>query len=203
MSSSRRGGVVVMVVVVVGVVIAVLAVVAVTLLPVALVLGAGVLALVAGVGSRVRRPGRRRAPSAGVPAGDGGGPDRRWTMRWELGVPVDAVPLVRERLAPHLREWGLTGEAAEPTLLVVTELVSNAAEHGRGPVRLEVERHGAAVHVAVHDGDPEPPRCPPADPARLRGRGLLLVEAVSSRWGWTEDAVGKAVWADVPTAWPS
>ena len=59
------------------------------------------------------------------------------------------------------------------------------------------------MHVAVRDGDAGRPRALPRDPVRLRGRGLQLVEAVSSRWGWTDDPPGKVVWADVPTAWPT
>ena len=181
------------------VVVGALTAVTVTVLPAALALGAVVLALVAGRGLRARHdPGRER--TGPVDAGPGSVP--RWTTRWEHGVPVEALPLVRDRLTAVLGEWGLIGEPIEPALLVVTELVSNAAEHGRGPAWLEVELRSGSVHVAVRDGDAGRPRALPRDPVRLRGRGLQLVEAVSSRWGWTDDPPGKVVWADVPTAWP-
>lgn len=206
MSARRRLAAVAAGLVLVVVVLGVLAVVTVAVLPAALALGAAVLALVAGAGSRAwHTPGRRRAATAPRPP-SGARPDvadaRRWTTRWELGVPVDAVPLVRDRAVGLLHEWGLTGEAAEPTLLVVTELVSNAAEHGCGPAWLGIEPRGGAVRVEVHDGAPEPPLRLPHDPARPRGRGLSLVDAVSSRWGVTDDPPGKVVWAEVPTAWP-
>jgi anti-sigma regulatory factor (Ser/Thr protein kinase) len=209
MSARRRLAAVVAGVVLLVVVLTGLAVLTVSVLPAALALGAAVFALVAGAGSRVLRvPGRRRAapvPPEAHPDDDASSDADtfpRWTTRWELGVPVDAVPLVRDRLTALLQDWGLAGEAAEPTLLVVTELVSNAAEHGSGPAWLGIERRGGSVHVAVHDGAAQPPRRLPADPTRLRGRGLSLVDAVSSRWGWTDDPPGKVVWAEVPTAWP-
>ena len=204
MSARRRLAVVAAGLVLVVVVLAGLAVVTVAVLPAALALGAAVVALVAGAGTRAWHTPRRRATPTSGPDGDGSEVTdaRRWTTRWELGVPVDAVPVVRDRATVLLREWGLTGEAAEPTLLVVTELVSNAAEHGSGPAWLGIEPRGETVRVEVCDGAPEPPLRLPHDPARPRGRGLSLVEAVSSRWGVTDDPPGKVVWAEVPTTWP-
>ena len=88
------------------------------------------------------------------------------------------LPGTRERVAVVLAEWGLTGEAVEPTLLVVTELLSNAVEHGRGPEWLSLELAGDAVHVRVRDHAPEQPTLRSADPLQVRGRGLQLVEAL-------------------------
>ncbi|MCO1658840.1 ATP-binding protein [Pseudonocardia humida] len=171
-----------------------LAAMALVALPLAILLEVTVLALVAGTGMRLRR--MRRPRREGARAGP------RWTTGWESEPLADAVPVVRGRLAVVLDEWGLTGEAAEPTLLVVTELVSNAAEHGRAPVRLAVELRGDAVRVEVYDGSPEQPRRRPHDPARDRGRGLLLVDGLSGGWGWIPSPPGKVVWAEVATEWP-
>ncbi|WP_330330171.1 ATP-binding protein [Streptomyces sp. NBC_00536] len=51
------------------------------------------------------------------------------------------------------------------------------------------------LRVEVSDGSASPPR-PAADPAPLAdgGRGLLLVEAVTDRWGTYATATGKTVW---------
>ena len=205
MSARRRLGAVAVGLVLLVVALVGLAVVTVAVLPAALALGAAAIALVAGVGSRAWHPSGRRRSAAGPPPARPDVDDassRRWTTRWELGVPEDAVPLVRDRVSALLHEWGLTGEAAQPTLLVVTELLSNAAEHGSGPAWLGVEPRGGSVRVEVHDAAPQPPRRLPHDPVRLRGRGLSLVDAVSSRWGVIDDPPGKLVWAEVPTAWP-
>jgi anti-sigma regulatory factor (Ser/Thr protein kinase) len=179
-------------IVLLGVVVVVgLAVITVVAFPVALVIELGVLALVAGVASRATtRRRRRRARDS----------DPLWVTRWESEPPVEAVPLTRRQLSGVLGEWGLTGEAHEDVLLVVTELLSNAVDHGRGPVRLTVELRGGSVRVEVHDTAPGPPRPQPLDPYAVRGRGLQMVEALSSEWGWSDRPVGKIVWADVPTA---
>ena len=114
--------------------------------------------------------------------------------------PVEAVPLTRRQLSVVLGEWGLTGEPYEDVLMVVTELLSNAVDHGRGPVRLMVELRSDSVRIEVHDTAPDAPRPQPLDPYAVRGRGLQMVEALSSRWGWTDGPAGKIVWADVPKA---
>jgi anti-sigma regulatory factor (Ser/Thr protein kinase) len=90
----------------------------------------------------------------------------------------------------------------ETIVLLVSELVSNAVQHGgpHGPgasVGLMVEDHSGGVRVEVTDagtGDP----CP-GDGAidRPSGRGLLLVEALASRWGCNRMAVGKTVWFEL------
>jgi len=87
---------------------------------------------------------------------------------------------------------------AEDVEAVTSELVSNAIEHagalsfGLELLRLEDSR---AVAVVVTDPCPQPPvkRRPVVDVER--GRGLLVVEALSVRWGWTALNAGKAVFA--------
>lgn len=127
----------------------------------------------------------------------------RWNMQWESNPPASAVPFAREQLTRALADWGLTGEAGEPAQLVVTEMLSNAIDHARAPIRIAVRFTGESVRVEVHDASAEPPRQQPHDPSRLRGRGLQMVDALSSKWGWTNDAGGKTVWADVSIGWPS
>jgi hypothetical protein len=51
--------------------------------------------------------------------------------------------------------------------------------------------------VVVQDASPRPPTRMEADDDAESGRGLLLVEAISSQWGWypTQETGGKATWA--------
>jgi anti-sigma regulatory factor (Ser/Thr protein kinase) len=123
-------------------------------------------------------------------------------MKWQSTPPPSAVRFAREQLTRVLDEWDLTGEAVEPTLLVVTELLSNAIDHARAPIQLAVSRTGESVRVELRDSVTEPPRLQPHDPWAKRGRGLQVVEALSLRWGWTDEPAGKTVWADVVTEWP-
>ena len=91
-------------------------------------------------------------------------------------------------------ELGALAEAAE---LVASELATNAVQASIEPqarpaaqapiglpvVQLHLASDGRQLLVEVSDNDPRPPAPKGADPGRDGGRGLLLVEAVSARWG--------------------
>ncbi|CCH32601.1 putative anti-sigma regulatory factor,serine/threonine protein kinase [Saccharothrix espanaensis DSM 44229] len=114
----------------------------------------------------------------------------------ELGdrPPMNAVRRWTERAVPHV-----VGESLEDLLLLVTELVSNAYDHGRRPGRLRLLDSCDQLRVEVDDGCPEPPVPGRSRIADSRGRGLLLVAALSSAWGHTgRVGGGKTVWADLP-----
>lgn len=91
---------------------------------------------------------------------------------------------------------------ADDAALVVSELVANALAHSRdtGPdIELELRARQGVLHIEVQDHEPRPPVLQePALDSEV-GRGLLIVDAVSSHWGWaTVDGVRKRVWCDVP-----
>jgi anti-sigma regulatory factor (Ser/Thr protein kinase) len=86
---------------------------------------------------------------------------------------------VRHRLGPELGERR-TGDLA----LVVSELVANAAIHGRGEITLRVRLDDGRVHGEVIDeggGFEREVRERGGDEGG--GRGLLIVDALTSRWG--------------------
>ncbi|MDA8369213.1 MAG: ATP-binding protein [Nocardiopsaceae bacterium] len=99
--------------------------------------------------------------------------------------------------------------ALADTELVMSELVANAARHTRsglsgGEIGVAVEHVPAGVRVEVIDAGPlttNPaiplPRTPGIDAEQ--GRGLLLVEAVTTDWGTTRHPNGyRSVWAIIP-----
>jgi anti-sigma regulatory factor (Ser/Thr protein kinase) len=96
--------------------------------------------------------------------------------------------------------------ARETVMTCVSELATNAIEHtasGRGGIfTVEVGRpHDGVAFVAVTDaGSPGPPAVRSADDFAEDGRGLALVAACSSRWGYRDAAHGRTVWAEV--TWP-
>ncbi|KMS82323.1 hypothetical protein ACZ91_59215 [Streptomyces regensis] len=114
------------------------------------------------------------------------------------------------RLAAHqLEAWGVPyGSAASDTLLlIVAELAANAVRHGRVPgrdfaLRLVHRPAAALVRVEVSDTHPAlPVRLAQAPADADGGRGLLLVDALASRWGVTErTGPGKTVWAELDLA---
>ncbi|MFF0224968.1 ATP-binding protein [Streptomyces sp. NPDC004629] len=107
----------------------------------------------------------------------------------------------RAMVAMVLAVWHLP-QLADDATLVATELVSNAVRHARGAVvRITVARIARdRVRLAVTDKSRELPRIQLADPLAETGRGLLLVDGLSSTWGVIPYTWGKSVWAEVGTA---
>jgi anti-sigma regulatory factor (Ser/Thr protein kinase) len=126
-------------------------------------------------------------------------------------VPVE---LPQDRTAPAaaragtrkvLGAWRLP-RLLDPLLLVVSELVGNAVRHGRPPVAMLLRRTRDGVRVEVHDTDPTPGPdggSLPGEDAES-GRGLFLVEAVSTGSGVEQvPGDGKVVWATVAEEEPT
>jgi hypothetical protein len=202
---SRLLRVAALVLVVVAVLVAALAVLTVVTAPLVIALELAAVAVVTGVATHRRRSRRRRAAAAPPPSEPEPGPaassEVEWTTTWPDEPVPESVPGVRDKLACVLSGWGLSGEAGEPTLLVVTELLDNVTAHGRGPTRLLVRLVGDGVRVEVTDASPDPPELGPRDPAGSRGRGLVIVDGLALRWGWTGAPPGKTIWAVVPPSW--
>ena len=114
-------------------------------------------------------------------------------------LPDETPPLV------HIRRWLRDTLAKFPddllvdVLLVCTELVSNAYDHARGPrdVRVALKAGGRVVRVEVDDSSPQALPAPGRSTAgSFRGRGLVLVERMASRWGVLSRGDHKTVWAE-------
>ncbi len=126
-----------------------------------------------------------------------------WPLRdfIEFGALPGAVPCARLHARLVLAEWGLTA-LSEPVELTVSELVTNSVaasyslEH-ISPVRIWLLADKARVLILVWDRSPQPPVRINTDGDAESGRGLLLVETISARWGFyaTTQMGGKAVWA--------
>ena len=122
----------------------------------------------------------------------------------DVAEPVATAPArIRRALRAAFAQWGLPVETAENALLVVEELVANVVDHARTPFRLTVdhlpdEHSGPALRIAVRDGCPGPLHVRPFSARASRGRGLQMIEALTSRWGWDPTTSGKTVWAVLP-----
>jgi anti-sigma regulatory factor (Ser/Thr protein kinase) len=81
--------------------------------------------------------------------------------------------------------------------LVATELVANALRHAGTDMTLRLDLIRGGVRLEVEDGSVRPLRPRPAGPSDEGGRGLLLVDALSSRYGVEGEAKGKRVWAEL------
>ncbi|WP_079053940.1 ATP-binding protein [Streptomyces graminilatus] len=112
-----------------------------------------------------------------------------------------SVPAARRLAYEFLAGWGLAGtERGDDVLLCVSELVTNALLHGVPPGRqfkLFLRYDGQVLRVAVHDSGPgDPSMAEQVDESHEGGRGLLLVSALSDKWGVGERGLGKVVWCD-------
>lgn len=86
----------------------------------------------------------------------------------------------------------------EDALLLITELVTNSVRYGGPPIVLAIECDGEGLHVRVRDGSQDLPRPTQADLEDEGGRGLTLVELLTTTWGVEpvadEYGTGKEVW---------
>lgn len=83
--------------------------------------------------------------------------------------------------------------------LVITELVTNAQLHGAAPIAVRASWAEPCVLIEVQDGGPHVPVRPVQSPGAMTGRGLSLVAALASAWGFrpAPDGRGKVVWAEL------
>ncbi len=117
----------------------------------------------------------------------------------EVTPAQDAVAEVRRTVVATLREWCVTGTAADHVELLTSELVTNAILHGRPPIRLRLRLGEGHVVLEVHDSATYLPRRQRPTPTDEHGRGLQLVTLLADRWGTRATPEGKAVWCVVRT----
>src|SRR4051794_32532225 len=91
---------------------------------------------------------------------------------------VDLAPL----MVPEDRVFAESD--ADAVALMVSELVGNAVEHGDGAVRVEVTTAGPRIRVEISDSGGGVPERRRAAPGAGSGRGLGIVDALASSWGW-------------------
>ncbi|WP_112242010.1 ATP-binding protein [Kribbella monticola] len=117
---------------------------------------------------------------------------------------VSAVADARRRLAGYLKRYRVAGNALDDAQLVLSELLSNAIRYApalpAGEVRATWWIDKAGIHLEVTDGcgDTEPRRVSEAHPESIGGRGLAIVDVLSSEWGVRTAATRRTVFAVVP-----
>jgi anti-sigma regulatory factor (Ser/Thr protein kinase) len=124
--------------------------------------------------------------------------------RSNVGGTVAAVLASEPQSAAHARALVTTfcsergfEALCDDLCLVATELVANAIRHAGTDMTIRLEAIDGGVRLEVEDGSTRPLRPRPAAPSDEGGRGLLLVDALSSRYGVEGEAHGKRVWAEL------
>jgi anti-sigma regulatory factor (Ser/Thr protein kinase) len=111
---------------------------------------------------------------------------------------TESVATARHFVTDLAVEWELDNliSPCNDLALVVSELMTNAIDHGAGRIDLTVHRHEGSVQVEVTSGVTErrpEPRQPSA--ATPTGRGLQIVARLSTAWGHRDRGRRRTVWA--------
>ncbi len=117
----------------------------------------------------------------------------------QYSADVTSVTAARRMVAGRLA--GLVDESViETAALLTCELAQNAVRHAGSAFTVAVSTDAGSVRIEVADSGPAFPRL---DSGRARGgKGLVLVDALSTRWGVREVDAGKVVWFELGVAPP-
>jgi anti-sigma regulatory factor (Ser/Thr protein kinase) len=132
-------------------------------------------------------------------------PDLLVTFSASLTAPSEARSHVRKHGCP---EHGAL--ALDALLLITSELVTNAVQHGQPPIVFRLSCLTREMRLSVSDEGPELPREQGTHGAphnagrlpRVGGLGLVILDKTSREWGTTPLTTGKEVWSLVPTGPP-
>ena len=118
---------------------------------------------------------------------------------WSHQAAFEATPRsasqVRSFVVRHLEDHGLE-HLVEPVRLAASELATNALVHAQTTFVVTLEGGERVVLLTVRDDSLSLPARRAAQVLDSTGRGLEIVDIVSSDWGIDTDAAGsKAVWA--------
>lgn len=115
----------------------------------------------------------------------------------ELPKALTSAALARRFVTATLTDWSLA-PLIDPALLVASELAANAVTHADSAFRIQLSLTARTLRIDVVDfgeGTPEPQ---PPSTTDEHGRGLLLIDALTTAWGIEEGPQnGKLVWAEL------
>lgn len=89
-----------------------------------------------------------------------------------------SVGHLRKRASMIFSAWMLSTDETQAAELLISELLTNAVEHGRGEMTLAVARTASALEITVADHGEAARSTSPGDPDE-HGRGLAIVAAIA------------------------
>ncbi|MEW9527554.1 ATP-binding protein [Microbispora sp. NPDC049125] len=121
------------------------------------------------------------------------------TASWRLPPNGRSAATARRLTRARLTAWGME-DRLDVAELLVSELVTNALEHARGPIRLTLSAIEGLLRCEVEDSETALPRLHDADDDEEGGRGLRLLDVLACCWGGIRTPDGKVVWFELPAA---
>jgi len=110
---------------------------------------------------------------------------------------VRAVHQARTFTRITLAALALPESLARDAILLVSEMVTNAIVHGRGPIQLRLRRAREHLLIEVSDTATAVPRKLRPTSSDAHGRGLQLVAIMADEWGTRPIRDGKSVWCEL------
>ncbi|MFF4113598.1 ATP-binding protein [Streptomyces sp. NPDC001714] len=119
-----------------------------------------------------------------------------WDASWPLPRDLTSVRQARRLVTAQLGDWAV-GDLADTAELLVSELVTNALRHTRGPLRLNLQLRHSRLLCEVEDTESAGPARGVADPGAENGRGIELLDLLADAWGSVRTATGKTMWFEL------
>ncbi|WP_226967255.1 ATP-binding SpoIIE family protein phosphatase [Streptomyces phaeolivaceus] len=117
------------------------------------------------------------------------------TVDWTLATDDSSPRLARRLTKQALGDWDLL-ELTDAAELLVSEVVTNAVRHARGPITLRLT-HTGVLRCEVTDGSSLMPRRRWVHGGIEAGRGLYVVNRLALRWGVQPQGHSKVVWFEL------
>lgn len=117
--------------------------------------------------------------------------------RTHLEPDLRSSATARRFVEETLRRWDCD-DVLDAVTLLVSELVTNSILHAGSPAEVAVVLKTDALRIEVSDHGEGLPVPRDAGSDATSGRGLALVDSLSSSWGVDSGEGGKTVWFEVP-----
>jgi anti-sigma regulatory factor (Ser/Thr protein kinase) len=130
------------------------------------------------------------------------GPDN--TNAWTFANSPEIVSQARKKATDQLTRWGVSEDVIDNTVLIVSELVTNAVRYSEGPIELRLIL-GDTLVCEITDDSNTAPHLRRALNMDENGRGLFITAQLTQRWGVRPADQGKTLWAEqalTPTPTP-
>ena len=120
-----------------------------------------------------------------------------WSHETRLAAETLSVSVARQFVRLHLTGHDMQS-LVDDVELVVSELATNAVAHAGTPFTVSLTWLDHTLVVEVKDDSPSGPRRVHPDGLAAAGRGVVIVEVLSTTWGVkTYASGGKSVWAEL------
>jgi anti-sigma regulatory factor (Ser/Thr protein kinase) len=145
------------------------------------------------------RLGQRATALPSRSLGDEAVPEGGRVATYVATAEPQAVATARRFTEETLTGWHLHDDPVDVAVLCVSELVTNAIIHTVAGCEVRLLLHDGVLTISVRDAGTGGWRAEPPsdDPLAGHGRGLQLVEMISTRWGSELDTVGMTVWCEI------